>query len=304
MTYELKHPIMNTTKKNLFAIMLTILLCLPLLGFAQKKAYIMVLETTDSEKKEFCITKTFPYIWCQLYSGGNAFIVMRGGTTKISLDDIKSIYTIERIISNGDITCDGNVNVQDVTNIVNYILDNIYNYSYNYIESFGYVYSAADMNNDDEIDVFDVTAMINVILSGNRNSALSRSQRLQEESTESIYLTASNNGILFDIDNAERFTSFQFDVEVPQGVDLMGVEWNGSSHHTLQYAKTGENRYTVIALSMNNEPLHDKTNGMLRLRLSGAASGKVSADNVLFVTPQGKAAHFRGQTIGTNTASR
>ena len=280
---------MNTIIFNLKhgIIIIVLLLFLPLSGIAQKKVYSMVIEKRDGTEVSFFIDKDLyftPRMPLNVYKGYDI--------TTFSRDEIKRIFVRDTMVDYGDVTCSGSVNVQDATIVINYILGEVSN---------DYAYMVADMNDDNVIDVFDVTAMINVILSRNDNSALSRSQRLQEESKESIILTASNNGILFDIDNAERFTSFQFDVEVPQGADLMGVEWNGNSHHVLQFEQTGNNRYTVIALSMSNEPLHDFTERMLRLRLSEATSGEVSVNNVLFVTPQGKATYFRGQTLGVTT---
>lgn len=290
---------MNTidTIKHL-AIMLVFLFCLPLSGEAQKKVYWMVLEKTDGDKMKFCVIDDYPSIWCGLYPGGDVDIIMPSGRARLYLDEIKSIFTIDKTVDYGDVTCSGSVDVQDITIVVSYILNNLDIIGN---DAYTYAYSAADMNDDDELDVFDVTAMVNVILSGNSNSASARSRAQQGEDLESVRLTTDHNGLLFDINNAERFTSFQFDVEVPQGSDLIGVEWNGDSHHLLQFAQTGEKRYTVVALSMSNALLPQINDGLLKLQLSGTASGEVSVDNVLFVTPQGKVTHFSGQSLGMTT---
>lgn len=192
----------------------------------------------------------------------------------------------------GDVTGSGDVDVQDATIVVNYILGTENDDDYDY--------SLADMNNDGEIDVFDVTAIINVILS-HTNSASSRSRMRQADNLEPILLTADGNGLMIGVEQTSRFTSFQFDVEVPQGAELLGVEWNGKTSHLLQFAKNGENRYTVVALSMESKPLPALNDRLLRLRLSEIVSGEVSISDVLFVTPQGEAARFNGGRLDMTT---
>ena len=194
----------------------------------------------------------------------------------------------EMDLISGDVTGSGNVDVQDATIIVNFILGKE--------SSDEYDFSLADMNNDGEVDVFDVTAILNVILSNGSNSALARSFTRQDEERESISLTTEGNGWLLGIDSPERFTSFQFDVEVPQGVDLLDVEWNAQNGHMLQFAKNGENHYAVVAISMASKPLPAFNDALLRLHLSD--NGEIRVDNVLFVTPDGKAARFNGVMTG------
>ena len=191
----------------------------------------------------------------------------------------------------GDVTGNGSVDVQDATLTVNYILGKE--------NSDEYYYSMADMNNDGEIDVFDVTAILNIILNNGGNPSSARSLARQNEAWESIYLIADGNELMFGINNPERFTSFQFDVEMPQGVDLLDVEWNSNTNHLLQFAKNGDNRYRVVALSLASKPLPAFDDALLRLHLS--ERGEVGVDNVLFVTPDGKATCFNGATTGMTT---
>lgn len=217
--------------------------------------------------------------------------ILSGGEEGMVYSEPYSAYIVERPMP-GDITGSGNVDVQDATITVNYILG----YS-----SGEYDYSLVDMNNDNEIDVFDITAIINIILSGDGNTASARMFARQKEASESVNLTSDEEGLLFGIDNANRFTSFQFDIEVPQCVDLMGVEWIGKTNHLLQFAKNGENHYKVVALSMENKPLPEFEDGLLRLRLSGTTGGEIRFSNILVVTPQGDATRFNDRLINMTT---
>ncbi len=203
-------------------------------------------------------------------------------------------YFTEKIIQiMGDVNGDGVVDVADAVETVNYILGNA---------STIFNKSNADMNSDGKISVFDVTAIINIILSGSDNPATSRMLEQDDETLESVYLRTNNNTVLLGIDDAARFTAFQFDVEVPQDVELTGVDWNApTDSHLLQFVKTGDNRYMVVALSMTSTPLSSWSDTLLKLRLSDKSSGMVSLDNIIFVTPQGEKIRFNSNGVNMTT---
>lgn len=192
----------------------------------------------------------------------------------------------------GDVTGSGSVDVQDATIVVNYILGDT---------SGNYDFTLADMNNDGVVDVFDVQAIINVILSSS-NAAPIRRSRMDDDVQESICLSSDGNSLHMGVDNAGRFTSLQFNIKVPQGVELLGAEWDVPvSDHMLQLAKTGENCYTVVALSMNSTPLPALGEKLLKLRLSDTGNGEVSFSNIMFVTPQGEATYFNESSLYMTT---
>ena len=290
---------MNTrmkTRRQLIMVFFTLLAWLPMTVMAQTVQYEMVVEKTDGTELAFKITDDYPLLqyMCGGEDGVNTMeIQTANGYTSVPCPEIKRLFTREAKAIRGDITGSGMVDVQDATLAVNHILAK---------ESGSYDFSVADMNNDGEVDVFDVTAIINVILSGGGGSRAAARRAVKErEYPESIHLTADENGLLFDIDQANRFTSFQFDVEVPQGASLLGVEWNGKASHSLQFAKNGENRYTVVALSMSSAPLPVFDGSLVRLRLSGSANGEVRFGNILFVTPEGKSSRLNGGTMNMTT---
>lgn len=289
---------MNTIYHNCrrWALLLMLLMLMPFKGLAQTTKFEMVVEKTDGTELAFRITDDYPQLQYR-YGGEEGVntieIQTANGYTSVPCPEIKRLYSREVVVVQGDVTGTGTVDVQDATIVVNYILDPE--------SGEGSDLTVADMNNDGEIDVFDVTAIINVILSGNGNPASARSLVWQHEGQESVRLTAEGSELLMSIDDASRFTSFQFDLEVPQDVHLLGVAWKGETNHILQFAQTDERRYTVVALSMNSKPLSGLSDGLLRLRLSGTGSGEVGISNVLFVTPQGEAAPFNGSSLNMTT---
>jgi hypothetical protein len=183
----------------------------------------------------------------------------------------------------GDVNGDGFVNIADAQAMVSYILGT-YEGTFNV--------SLADMNYDGVIDIFDVTLVVNISLEDDTNNpsgsrAFTRGDNSQ---AEMIRLKAEANNIYLSIDEAERFTAFQFDITLPEGVELTGVELAaGTTDHMLKFVKHRGNRYRVVGLSFTNELLATSDGKLIMLQVSDAViENDVSIDNVLFVTPSNK----------------
>lgn len=210
--------------------------------------------------------------------------------------------TLERILQvsdfiPGDADGDTKVDVADIVDMINEILGLPFEI---------FVFKNADMNGDGVVDIFDVTLAINVILENSKNSSTTRElaevqSRRSMEILESARLTTKDNGISLDIDQAERFTAFQFEVAVPEGTEIVDVRLGEGNHHQVRLVKTAENRYMVIGVSMSNERLQNTNDGLMALDFTQAGSGKVTISNVLFVTPTGEKSYFEGVSEGVLT---
>ena len=196
--------------------------------------------------------------------------------------DVSSVLTVLGVLQ-GDADGDGILDVADIVAMVNYILE---------IPSSDFVFLAADMNADGEVDIFDVMIAINLILNWS-NSSESRARAISEgNALEPMYMTVTDNGIRLDIDDAGKFTAFQFDVEVTEGTELIDAILTGSEDtHLIRTAKTGENSYRVIVVSLNNSTFMTTDQGLLRLSLSDNSRFAV-IDNIKFVTPLGESVYF------------
>jgi len=191
----------------------------------------------------------------------------------------------------GDANGDGTVDVVDVVAIINYILNN---------PTDTFVFDAADLNDDGEVDVFDVTKLIGIILSNN-NMAMSRAASIADPYLESIHMSSEGNSVWMGVDNADRFTAFQFSVVVPESVEITDVDLAGATNYQIVFAKAGEDTYTVIGLSMNNELLPMSNDRLIKISLSDNSIGEVCVDNVKFVTPNEETVYFNGNTSSVIT---
>lgn len=215
------------------------------------------------------------------------------------------ILTINERIP-GDVTSNGVVDVQDATIAINYILGERLD---------KYVYYMADMNRDNEIDIFDITAIINVILAKNSLKASIRSSYNKynechsnysstiQSGLEDVYLRAGYNEVCLSIYNPERFTSFQMDVEVPDGAELKSVELTGNNDtHFIQSALIGDNLYRIVTLSMRSQSLEkDNNDELISFQLDNSLNNEVNIRNIMFVTSTGDAHYFNDSNVMTPT---
>ena len=182
-------------------------------------------------------------------------------------------------LSMGDANGDGYVNIGDavaaVTNILGEPTAEVF-YQY-----------AADMNTDNVIDIFDVTMIVNAAFEAASPAPAMTRGSADNIMTENISMTADADYIYLGIDQPERFTATQFDVTLPEGMELVGVRLaSATTDHQLSFVKRGENEYRVIGLSMSNATFCSLNGQLIKLEVSGqAVDSDVKVSNVLFVTP-------------------
>ena len=171
----------------------------------------------------------------------------------------------------GDANGDGNVNVFDVTAIVNYILGS---------PSGNFVFQAADVNNDGNVNVFDVTKVVNIILGVNANAKLRHVQSVQNGAMQ---IVKNGKGTDIIVDDAEQYVAMQFDVVASAGQTVEGAVLNSAAGHQISYRQTEADRYRVIAYSMENEEFMPTEDVLVSLK----QAQNVTIENALFVTKSG-----------------
>ena len=171
----------------------------------------------------------------------------------------------------GDVDGSGQVNVTDVVLTIDYILEkNPSNFNV----------AVADVNKDGGISVTDVVMIIDNIL-GKIN--LNRAQA-DAGVVGSIALSSPNT---IALNNPTAYTAFQMDVTLPMGVTLKKAQLTDRSNgHLVSVSQTGEGRYRIVGISLQNEAFEGTMGDLLRLQLDGDSHG-MTIDNVLFATPQG-----------------
>jgi hypothetical protein len=98
------------------------------------------------------------------------------------------------------------------------------------------------------------------------------------------------------VPNVQRFTSFQFDIETTEDVDLKNVRLlDTNTNHMIQFAKTDNNHFRVIGLSLDNSTFTNNGEDVLAFELPNC--NKIRVYNTMFVDPRGLATYFLDKEI-------
>lgn len=97
------------------------------------------------------------------YDASNVYITNAEGSATIALAQVKDMYFSNEAGSSssyklGDVNNDGNVNIADVTALIDYLLAG---------DASSVNLDAANVNGDSGVNIADVTALIDLLLSGN-----------------------------------------------------------------------------------------------------------------------------------------
>ena len=96
------------------------------------------------------------------YDNANVTVTNAEGTTTIALAEVQDMYFSNEAggseIQPGDVNMDGDVNISDVTMLIDYLLSGV---------GSNIDLTAADVDGDGDINIADVTLLIDLLLSNN-----------------------------------------------------------------------------------------------------------------------------------------
>jgi len=197
----------------------------------------------------------------------------------------------------GDANGDGEINVADIVEVVNYILGR---------PSDIFMWDAADLNGDGEVNVTDIVAIVNIILTADVSSAKMRGI-VEVENTENDMVALfqkSNSVSSLELTNEGKYVASQFDLVLAEGQRLNSITLNEkrANDHSVSYSKFGENTYRVVVYSLSNTAYDGSEGELLNIDVTG--DGEYSLENILFVTAQQVEKRFAplaGEATGINS---
>jgi hypothetical protein len=196
-------------------------------------------------------------------------VVTKQNGTQMKLNDSKFNIIVTNVIK-GDANGDGEVNVSDIVEIVNYIMGK---------PSANFVQAAADLNGDGEINVTDIVKVVSIIMDTNSSSAPMHRSAMDGN------LTLSSNGQVKTaiVQHAEQFTAAQFDIILGDGQEIDGISLNSNSDHHLTWKMTKEGTYRVVVYSLTNSVFDVNDSELMSISLKGM-NGRIAVENVILVT--------------------
>ena len=207
--------------------------------------------------------------------------------------DFSSIIEFDDIIK-GDANGDGEVNVSDIVEIVNYIMNK---------PSDKFVFAAADMNDDGEVNVTDIVMVVSIIMSSS-NNAPKRAAVAEIVDNDQLEMTSNDNHTLsLNLQNEGSYVASQFDIVLSAGQTLESISLNSKrmENHQMTYAEIDDNRYKVVIYSLNNAAYKGQSGELLNIKVAG--SGDVSVEDILFVTARQMEKRFPPLHRGTTGIS-
>ena len=192
----------------------------------------------------------------------------------------------------GDVNLDEKVNITDAVDIVNYCLG---------YGSINFEAVLSDVNRDEMYTITDAISVLNIIY----GEPVSYAPRRVNASCESLDLSQMNNNtIALCMNSANGYSAFQFDVELPEGVELDAIALNNDrcKDFAVRFNKVEDNIYKVVAYNLANEPLANGSDNLLTLNLSGAnESDEVRVTNIHFSTQKAVDVMFEDMALSMTT---
>ena len=220
----------------------------------------------------------------------------------------------------GDVNNNGVINVADYDAVRRMILSADMKKFEDAVALFGEVPAyAADVNEDQAIDVADLTSISNFIFNGGFDKdAVSKAARVKtagkvmcddvvtlQAVSEETTLTGKTMRLAVNVANTTDYVNFQMDVQLPEGMTLVGESLSERANgHLLSTADLGNGAFRMVAENVENVAFGNQTNAVLYLDVevsSNYNAGEVALSNIIFSDAKGNAYRMNGLTTNAPT---
>lgn len=203
----------------------------------------------------------------------------------------------KRIIGfiDGDVNGDGESDVVDVVDIARYVVGT---------PAEAFVPILADINSSGEVNIADAVCLVNEIAGDQNFAKPMMAPRKAETSEDVLTLTEGENGLSLALENQRDYTAFQFDLYVPEDVDVAQMQLNAQrkQKHQLLYNKVEDGHWRVAALSTSNRTFNGNDGELLSVVYDGIMNDEVSIRNIHFFTADGSDYQFDDISLSGTTA--
>ena len=194
----------------------------------------------------------------------------------------------------GDVNSDYETDVLDVVDIARYVVGTP-------AETF--VPILADIDNSGEVNIGDAVCLVNDI-AGDQNFARSMAPRHTDNEETLTLALQDDNSLSLALQNMRDYTAFQFDLYVPENVDVMQMMLNAQrkQQHQLLYNKVEEGHWRVAAISTSNRTFLNNSGELLSIMPADVLTDNVTISDIHFFTPDGGDHTFSDISLSSTTA--
>lgn len=196
-----------------------------------------------------------------------------------SADYWKEFKRIVEDIVEGDVNVDEQVNVVDVVDIARFVVEDPSEFFFEFL---------ADINADGAVNLGDAVALVNDI-AGDQNFVKGWAAPSTFTSNDAISLTERGGCLSMNLENEHNYTAFQFDLFVPEDVDVAQMMLNAERKqgHQLLYNKVESGHYRVAALSISNNDFKGNEGELLKFALNEVVDNKICIRGIHFFDAEG-----------------
>ncbi len=200
----------------------------------------------------------------------------------------KEFHILRRYLL-GDANGDGNVDVMDITTLIDAIMGN---------DPDPFVFYSADVKQDDEINVMDITGLIDIIMNSSESIVL-RSRLHNVPTTDDCVKVdpfsvkpGSETVVTARLENTQAYTAMQFEMQLPDGLQVVDESFaigdRAQGHSLITHSVEGANTLRVIIYSSQNDAIAEMGDNLFTFRVRAteqlAADASMLTSNALFVT--------------------
>lgn len=185
----------------------------------------------------------------------------------------------------GDVNIDGTVNVSDYVATANYILE---------MDPHPFLFAAADIDENQTINVSDLVGVANIALNFMGAPAVNRAPAMGYDGVGTMAIVANGKmiatdryAVTLDLSNSSAVTAFQMDVNLPNGMKLVGATLSNraSSSHSLEMNELANGAYRLLGASMMSKTFAGNEGTLLTLEIEGSTSGMAVIDGIMLAEP-------------------
>ena len=200
---------------------------------------------------------------------------------------LSNLFVEPEAVLLGDVDVDGAVTVTDVVKMVNVVLNE---------SADDVIMKHGDVNGDGDLDVADVVAIVNKVL-GVENDVKSRKVNSVANGGDEASLELNDGAVDFLLSNSSAFCAFQFYMSAEDGLDCKSIILSARAKgHTVSMNKLSDGRYKVMCYSGVNKSFEGSEGELFNILTSGA-SGKLTLEDLFFVTPGASKVKFGNMDI-------
>ena len=200
----------------------------------------------------------------------------------------KEFHILRRYLL-GDANGDGNVDVMDITTMIDAIMGN---------DPDPFVFYSADVKQDDEINVMDITGLIDIIMNSSESIVL-RSRLHNVPTTDDCVKVdpfsvkpGSETVVTARLENTQAYTAMQFEMQLPDGLQVVDESFaigdRAQGHSLITHCVEGDNTLRVIIYSSQNDAIAEMGDNLFTFRVRAteqlAADASMLTSNAFFVT--------------------